>query len=207
MQIIIRNIKYIIIVLILSSLVLSCKKYKLSKEDKSWQPYSNGDILVFRSDENKRDSVFIDKIESHYNPNDPLTIGKEKFEFLFVSGEITLRKPIKTKLGHIFTREKIDVLQMSLDENQSYLKFVFNRKSDTLRYPTTVMSTKDLNKKLNGNTRVKIEAKEYYDVPFDHDLKYFWWNKKFGYVRFEFKNGTYLELDKFIRKGENILAN
>lgn len=202
----INNVKYTIAILLLSSfLIQACKTQKLSKEDKEWQPYSKGDILVFKSSDNKRDSIFIDKIESHSNPNDPLSTGKKKYEFLFVSGEITLQEPIKTKLGHTFDRERIDILQMTLDDSNSYIKFVFSKKSDSLKYPTTVLSINELEGKVDENNPVKIKAKEYYDLPFDYDLESFWWSKKYGYTRYEFKNGSYWELEKFIRKGRNIL--
>lgn len=201
----INNTKYIIILFLSSFLIQACKTQKLSKEDKEWQPYSKGDVLVFKSNDNKRDSIFIDKIESHSNPNDPLSTGKKKYESLFVSGEISLQNPIKTKIGHIFNRERIDVLQMTLDENQTYIKFVLSKKSDSLKYPTTVLTLNELKKKIGSNSSVEIEAKEYYDLPFDYDLKSFMWSKKYGYTRYEFKDGTYWELEKFIRKGNNIL--
>lgn len=202
----INNTKYIIVILFLSSfLIQACKTQKLSKADKEWQPYSKGDVLVFKSSDDKRDSIFIDKVESHFNPNDPLRTSEKKYEFLFVSGEITLQKPIKTKLGHTFNRERIDILQMTSDDSRSYMKFVFSKKSDSLKYPTTVLSIDELKEKIDEDSSVEIKAKEYYDLPFDYDLESFLWNKKYGYTRFEFKNGTYLELEKFIRKGKNIL--
>ena len=201
----INHIKYIVIILFLSSFIQACKTQRISEEGKKWQPYLKGDILIFKSNENKRDSIFIDKIKSHSNPNDPLSTGKKKYESLFISGEISLRNPIKTKLGHIFNRERIDILQMTLDDNQTYIKFVLSKKSDSLKYPTTVLTLNELKKKINNNSSAEIEAKEYYDLPFDYDLKSFRWSKKYGYTRYEFKNGTYWELEKFIRKGDNIL--
>lgn len=127
-----------------------------------------------------------------------------KYESLFVSGEISLQNPIKSRLGNTFYRERIDILQMTLDDNKMYIKFVFNKKSDSLNYPTTILTLDELKGSLNQNNSVEIDAKEYYDLPFDYDLKSFWWNKQYGYVRYKFKNAIYWELEKFIRKGKNI---
>jgi hypothetical protein len=206
----IKTIKLILAMSIISTL-FGCKTQKLATEDKSWQPYKKGDILIFKSNKNKKDSIFVNKIESHFNPKDPLSSTNEKFETLFVSGDITLQKPKKTKLGRIFNKEKIGILEMTLDESNKYLKFVFKKKSDTLKYPTTVLTLNELKNKVNRKKDIKafnsieIEAKEYYDLPFKFDLKNFWWSKNFGYVRYEFKNGEYWELKEFVRDGINIL--
>nr|WP_299484902.1 hypothetical protein [uncultured Allomuricauda sp.] len=197
--------KNYLIILALSSFLFACKSQKISNDDRKWQPYLKGDVLIFKSNENKKDSIFINKIESYNNPKDPLGASQKKYESLFISGEVSLKKPIKTRLGHTFNKERIDILEMVSDSNQTFIKFVFNKKSDSLKYPITVLTLDSLKKRVNGDGFVKIDAKEYYDLSFDYDLKSFIWNKKYGYTRFNLKNGTYWELEEFLRKDKNIL--
>ncbi len=201
-----KNIIFIIFSVILT---ISCSRtYRLSKSDFEWQPYKKGDILVFKSIDNERDTIFINGIKSYLNPDDPM-MPKEYNETLFISGERSLSKPRK-QAGHLFYREYIDILEVFSGEENTYLTFVFKKKSDTLSYPTTVLSIDNLKYKFKEKSKLShnsilIEAKDYYDLNFEYDLNFFWWSKQFGYVRYEFKNGIYWELEKFIRKGVNIL--
>lgn len=188
----------------------ACTKYKLSKEDKKWQPYKKGDVLVFKSSSNEIDTVFIRKIHTHTNGDDPLT-PKSFHQSLFVDAEVSLREPrIQNKKPYY--REYIGVLSMYAGKGTSSITFDLNKRSDTLSFPSNLLLTFSLKSLENKVSNLRYKSFEIIpnlsnDLSNDYDLKNYWWSKEFGYVRYEFKNGYYWELQEFLRKGKNILKN
>lgn len=96
-------------------------------------------------------------------------------------------------------------------DKESSIEFNISKR-DSFNYPVVVISVEDIEllksiKKINEINVIEIEAVPFYPSYFDKgfDLKKYYWSKNFGYVRYEFKDGTYWELKKFIRGNKNIL--
>lgn len=196
----------IIVVILTLFMINACTKYKLTKEDKKWQPYKEGDVLIFKSSKNEVDSIFISKIETSINGDDPLT-PKSFNQSLFIDADVSLKKPrIQNKKPYY--RESIGTLSMYAEKSGSYITFSLNKKNDTLDYPTLELSIDSLANLFKIRSKLKYKSIEISlgdNNDFSHDLKNYWWSKEFGYVRYEFKNGYYWELKKFLRKGKDIL--
>ena len=189
----------------------SCgKTYKLSEEALAWQPYKVGDVLIFKSNKGEIDTIYVREINSHTNPSDPLDFFPDYHQSLFVTGEIKLREPKVDMMKKKYFTENINLLNLHADEESPFFYFVFEKKTDTLDYPTTALTLDSLKLEFKTKKKLKygailIQAKEHYDLPFDYDLANFWWSKEYGYVRYEFKDGYYWELREFIRDNKNIL--
>jgi len=95
-----------LIFLIVLCFIIGCKKHKLSKEDLKWQPYKEGDLLIFKSSKNKLDTIFITNIESFTNPGDHLAINPTYHQSLFVNGDVSLSEPRK-QAGRLFYKESV----------------------------------------------------------------------------------------------------
>ena len=206
-----RELSSIIMIFLTLFMLNACTKYKLTKEDKKWQPYKEGDVLVFKSSKNEIDTIFVKDISVNSHTANPLDVSPY-YQGMSVTGEITLQKPFHNSSGHIFNTEFIDILSLGASKDYSSITFSLKKRSDTLKYPSTRLSIRALNSLFKTKARLKygsieIEAKEESDLPFNYDLKNYWWSKEFGYVRYEFKNGYYWELHEFVRKGKNILKN
>ncbi|WP_299362486.1 hypothetical protein [Winogradskyella sp.] len=194
------------ICLLLLIVSFGCKQYHVTDEVKRWQPYKKGDLIVFQSSKGELDSIFIKGVESSFLADDNLSISPDKHENITVTGEIILDEPIINSLGQIIKGEEISVLNIYADE-RTYFNFEYNKPSDSLNYPSTSLSFEDLKSLFNNktiNNDVVIDAVHQYDSPIIYDLKRIWWNKKFGYTKFEFNNGYSLSLIKFVRDKEDI---
>lgn len=191
------KIIYIILCIILVvSFFTSCRTDRLSKEDLKWQPYKEGDSLIFESNKNELKTIVVESIESHINPTDPLDVFPEKYETLFVTGKDVPVGIIKINAG----KEEGGRIYFELD----------NLSENTLWHPNTIYSIGEIKKMkteyLSNKEVYKIEAIQssdnLKDIPFD--LRYIYWSKEYGYVKFEYENDYEWELKSLIRDGIDI---
>ncbi|MCX2682184.1 hypothetical protein OOZ15_19745 [Galbibacter sp. EGI 63066] len=208
-MIFLKNYKDTFLVGLLIFSIFGCEKYSFPKNIDDWQPYKVGDIIVFESNKGNIDTVSIKKIHNSYLADDNLSVLPDKHQNIVVIGEAVLNKPIKTSLGGQIFKEEISLLSIYADESV-YFNFDFKRPSDGLNYPSTALTFLKLKtllekKEASNFNSIVIEAVNQYESLIQYDLKKFWWSKKYGYTRFDFKNGDYLKLVKFIREGKNIL--
>lgn len=204
-----KNHKETFLVGLLIFSMFGCEKYSLPKSIDDWQPYKVGDIIVFESNEGGIDTVSIKKIHNSYMVDDNLSAFPDKHQNIVAIGEVTLNEPITTSLGNQIFKEEISLLSLYADES-IYFNFDFKRPSDGLNYPSTALTFLELKtllekKEASNFNSTDIEAVNQYESVIQYDLKKFWWSKRYGYTRFDFKNGDYLKLIKFIREGKNIL--
>src|SRR5690554_1412747 len=86
---------------ILFSVLLSCgSEYKMKSESFDWQPYKIGDKLIFESNTNQIDTIFVREIKSYTNPDDHLAIFPDYYTTYFITGEITLINPLTSSIGN-----------------------------------------------------------------------------------------------------------
>ena len=178
-------------ILCFSTFSLSCSTYKLTESDLEWQPYREGDLLVFKSNLGEIDTIIVRSIETYNNPDDPLAFLPNKIQSLFVNG-------------------KQNILELDAGKKESYIHFTLKLGDKNLRCPNIIKSIKELAKKKSGqNEIIEIEATEYYDnlKELNFDLKNIYWSKEYGYIKLEFKNQYNWELQSFIRNGKNLIEN
>ncbi|MFY7670780.1 hypothetical protein ACOSP6_06795 [Tenacibaculum sp. MEBiC06402] len=196
---------------VLISLLLSCgKKHKMDSESFDWQPYEVGDKLVFESNNNEVDTIFVKEIKSYTNPGDHLAILPDYHTTYFITGEISLINPFTSSIGNKVTRDYVDILQLSSGKETDYLTLNLKKRRDTLSYSEITFKISELKSKFKNKSKYKsieIDAESYNDMPFAYDLKTVFWSKEFGYTKYEFKNGNSWELIEFIRNDKNILKN
>lgn len=170
----------------------SCKKYIISRSDLDWQPYREGDILIFESNKKEIDTIKIESIEIYTNPNDPIALFPEKSQTLFVSDE------------------NLEVLILQAGKNGTDVHFPIRLGKRPLNYPCTILNLQKLKrvKRINSSI-VLIEAFENCDNMKDRsfDLSNILWSKEFGYLKMEFKDDYSWELKSFVRGGKEILNN
>ena len=169
-------------------MLFSCRTYKISQNDLKWQPYKDGDVLVFESNKGELDTITIRSIEKYTNPDDPLAVFPNKLQSLFVIAQKS-------------------VIEMRANKGGTSIHFTIRLGINHLKYPSTVVDVKELENVKMKEGRYIIEAKEYYDnmkdVPFD--LRYIYWSKEYGYLGLEFKDNYIWSLKSFIRDGKEKL--
>ncbi|MCB4800262.1 hypothetical protein [Neotamlana laminarinivorans] len=196
-------------IFILIPLLLSCRaEYKIDSESFDWQPYEIGDKLVFKSNANEVDTIFVKEISSYTNPNDHLALFPDYQTTYFITGEISLINPFTSSIGNKVTKDYVDILKLSSGEETDYLTLNFKKRRDTLSYSEITFKISELESKFENKSKyesIEIDAEYNNDMPFAYDLKTVFWSKEFGYIKYEFKNGNSWNLTEFIRNGENIL--
>lgn len=181
--------KWLIILFPVLFMVFSCTTNKINKNDLEWQPYKEGDVLVFESNKGELDTIDIKSIEVYINPDDPLAVFPKKIESHFVIGQQS-------------------ILEMTANDENTDIKFTIKLGNNNLKYPGVVVNIQELKKMIPDiHKRYVIVAKEYYDnlkdIPFD--LLYIYWSKEYGYLGLEFKGNYIWTLKSFIRDGNEIL--
>ena len=74
-----KTIVYILTYCFVVTTVFSCSKhYKLKKDDIKYIPYKGNEILVFQSDKNRRDTIFLNGMSDFNGCGDPLAISPDK---------------------------------------------------------------------------------------------------------------------------------
>ena len=170
--------------------------------------------MIFKTNEDKIDTIFVEEITSiktatggryFQNIGD---IGKGD-ETLFVSGEISLEKPRK-QAGKLYYREYVDLLRLEVSKEEFGYLVLENIKGRNWSYKNRIHKTDSLDRlegrKLHNLNDVIVFVNDKIGHKNDDNvLINIFWSKKYGYIRYEFKDGSYWELQKFIRDNKNIL--
>jgi hypothetical protein len=202
------NLNRILIIFTAFTLASCGRTYEIREPTRAWQPYQEGDVLVFESTTGQTDSIFVQKIETYTNPDDHLDLFPTKFQTMFVSGEMTLRTPFVNTIGQLVTKEHITLIEISSGKKNDRLLLTIHRPRDTTDFPTTVLQVPELDSIETHSIKSEkftIEAKEYFNLPNSDDLKTYIWNKKLGYLGYELENGEVCTLTEFWRDGKNLL--
>lgn len=188
--------KKVLHLFVMTSILISCNRYTLSKDDLSWQPYLEGDQLVFESSEGELDTIEIIHIQLFKAEDDPLAIFPNVFETLYVTG----------KGRSILSIE-------ASDKGTSRVSFNLKLGESYMKYPAMYCDVDEIqptkNRKPLGEFTeyFKIKTAERYeniqDYPFD--LRYIYWSNKYGYLGLEFKDEYIWSLKSFIRDGKERL--
>lgn len=169
-------------------MLFSCRTYNISQSDLEWQPYKEGDILTFESSEGERETIEIKNVEVYKNPDDPLAVFPNKLQSVFVIAQK-------------------NVFEMNASRKGTAIHFAIRLGNKELKYPSTILGIKELEKIIKEDGNYVIEAKEFYDNMKDEpfDLRYIYWSKEYGYLGLEFKDKYKWILKSFVRGGKEIL--
>jgi hypothetical protein len=166
-------------IFILILLQFSCgTKYKLNSNSFDWQPYKIGDKLVFESNTDEIDTIFVKDIERNKNPDDQLAIFPNYDITYSISGEISLTNPFTSSIEKKVTKDYVNILKLSPGKETDYLTLNFDKRGDTLKHPIVVVEISELNSKFKNISKyesIEIDAKSYYDnLQVKYDLKSFY---------------------------------
>jgi hypothetical protein len=191
--------KKLMIIISIASMLFSCKTYKLTAEDLSWQPYEEHDKLIFKFSNGDREEVLIKDISRHINPDDPLTVFPNMVESLFVTSNKEILKLESTGSGG----QPSITFSIKLNDERNH------------EYPLTVMPLNYSNEMIVSDRYIgkikvfQIRAEQSYDnlKQFHYDLQFIYWCKEYGYVGLEFTDGSKWVLQSLIRNGVNIAGS
>lgn len=173
--------------------------YKLNKEDLEWNPYEGGEILIFQSNKDDIDTIFIKEVKKESVPVDPLAIFQKYYEVLDVYVKHSNPTPIhehnyveNSFLNIAATSDKNTIIDFDLAAKNSSFYASSYYKKDIDMLPVRKLVTK----KFTYNDVIILEPQslEYYER--DEFITAVYWSKGNGYVRYDLKNGVFWELIK-----------
>jgi len=186
-----KNNQLLLVLIFLA--VLSCSKtYKIPKEVFALNPYNKGERLIFESNKNKNDSIYIYEINHFTSVNDPLGIIADKEEHYSLTTKRSENASFSDPFFSIIsTEEKGIMVKMELHTEDAWF------------YGKNNYSLNELNKLPLKTIRVK--DKEYTDVWVfnatdreyenrDNFIEKLYWSKSNGIIRYDKKNNEVWEL-------------
>lgn len=153
--------------------------------DKIWQPYQQGDSLVFFN--NKGDTIRwgISQIDTRSNPSDPLLLLNHRIYSTFVSTMSNFDAII-----HIREEESIKTIYFEPRFRRGCIKVIEDEKNhtnlDSIKY-----NQMDLFKITPHPTDLRIEPYQ----------KTIYWSSQYGYIKIFYSDGVVWELKSLSRNG------
>jgi hypothetical protein len=164
----------------------------LTEQDKVWNPYREGDVLIFRSKDGQIDTIVITRIEANRFPEG---LGAQTNERLKVLAQLDRQSTSKSPLT-------VSLLYLSAKTSQHSSKVDFEFSVGGGVFWGTPFAIMELDE--YGEEYLELPYKTFSDVirvddnsnqiyrPYD--IATIFWSKSAGYVKCEKKDGTIWEL-------------
>jgi len=192
-----KNINTLIVI---SFLLIGCgSKTYLTEDEKRYNPYKEGDVLIFQNNENKLDTIFINSINDNLFPDAP---GPLKYynESIIVSSKLTEsnRKincndflEIRSK-----TAESPTIIDFGLCGNG--YRFIDGTRTINQLNKIKPIELQIMNKPLNDILTIANTGK--YKTDIANSIENIYWSKSIGYVGFDKADSSkYRLVNKYYR--------
>ncbi|WP_430410681.1 hypothetical protein [Kordia sp.] len=197
------------LLMILLLIFTSCKVYKLDHSDYDWQPYKKGDILIFENSNGKIDTINVRESNTR-NAKEitPYKFFSEKHQINSSRGELNNDAPTIVQSKPILFKRNISLVYIGRENDSAYIGFSEYKPPANYNIFVPIKKMEDFiyEDNLLGKCYKVNNIDNYYNG-FNNPLNSLFFSKKYGYLRFNFKDGNFVQLRKFIRNGVNILPN
>jgi hypothetical protein len=153
----------------------SCSNYKIKKNDFSLIPYKGKETLVFKSTENKFDTIFLNGFDKYSAGSDPLAIFPDKYEIYRLN--CTVSDPnynryldgksiIELSAGQDETIIWFDIL---MKESRFYGKSIYSK----TEFNSIPLSKITINKKVYDDVKI-FESDGSYEKRINYAERFYW---------------------------------
>jgi hypothetical protein len=199
------NCLRLVIALLVTASFTQCKTTRLSSQAYEWMPYKGGEVLVFSSNENDVDTLFL--LEVHTSTSGRGEMGMDaNYESLSVEYRHTEHYDDQDTAGFgwdsfvsIIARGNGDVLNVGLQAKRA---FFYSTQPDPLIKSLNDVEPKTVSTRYGDYDDVYIfeptkeDLSEYYEHNKNVYVKKLYWSKSEGLVRYDKLNGEIWELKK-----------
>lgn len=187
----------VVLILVLLSSCFKSRTYLTSKE-KSWNPYKEGQVLIFESSNYERDTIHIEKVDFGF----PDGLGVEYYEFL----KVFSKRSSSPDLGEYFSKTfGFLTIAAKSEKEPSYIEFGIEVQNAQF-IERQHYSFEDLSEL--AETWLTIPYGKFDDVivignktnysSIPKAIETIYWSKSKGYIRLDKYDGTYWELIEII---------
>ena len=188
--------KRVLLILFIMGFILSCTK-ELKENERAWNPYTMNETLIFESSAKKLDTIVVNKIINNAVSSSPAP-ELYRHTYLMVYAESIVFKKSKLYNTQILTissstPNRLAGIGFGLRLNNANFGSSYKLK-DLEEYPTMSITTKAG----TFNDVIKLKPEIYYSERED-EVKFMYWSKKDGYIKFERADGFTWELiEKYV---------
>ncbi len=193
--------KFIISILILIVLTSCGKTIRLADEDFRWIPYKGNETLVFNSNTDDTDTIFLLGTNRQKVPTDPLDAFPTNLEHFTIASRCSDPGPPSGEHRYL----ESEFLELSASEHKSPYLTLHHAGKDAWFYGGEFMELKDLDtiKLIPLTTKLRTyndiillnpESSEYSDR--GNFITKVYWNKSEGLIRYDKQDSVYWELAK-----------
>ncbi len=181
-----------LLILVIMAMSSCSKTHRIPKKYLDLIPYKEGEILVFKSNKKKFDTIFINTVSNSISVNDPLGVFSDKEEMISVAAKLDRKSSFVSRIVSLSSTEKKGLI----------LQITF-RTNEGCYYNLNAWSVSTL-ENLNIH-KLKIQNKLYEDIWIftatdrkfeerDDFIEKLYWSKSKGVIRYDKKNGEFWEL-------------
>ena len=191
-QITIKSSFYIVLILVICNSCFSQNRSFLTEEQKKWNPYRDGQVLIFKSNSNLVDSIHIIEGENLTFPDGPRLMYYNEILRVVASHELPgVKNPVNTHFFKIFA---------ATNEESAYINFIIHTENfgffgddftiDELDSLPTIV----LNLPNQTLTDVIVIGDRTNSLDVETAIETLYWSKSKGYVKLELYDGSIWEL-------------
>lgn len=184
--------KRILPTLFIMILSLSCKK-ELKESERNWNPYTMNEVLIFESSEEELDTIVINEIVDNAVSSSPAPeLYRHTYLMIYRKRKLEENKFSST-----------EILNISSSTPQKKARIGFGLRLNNANFGSWY-ELEELNKhpQMSVTTKagtfddvIKLQPEIYYSKRED-EVKFMYWSKKDGYIKFERADGFTWELTK-----------
>lgn len=174
----------------MACLLASCAPARLTKEELAFNPYKKGDVLVYKDSNNTVDTIIIKRVKRYGATKGGLYLLPH-YHILDVRGKFTSKKHESTNPD--LAKYGFSVISLRKDMENTKLQVPFHLKGDKMFYCDKAINLIDAE-----CVTFRFEPQSYQPlVEIDYE-------KRFGFTRYVYSDGTVTRLVAFIRDKKNI---
>lgn len=181
------------LIVIFFLIVLASCTNKLSEDEREWNPYVINEVLIFESSENERDSIVIDEVIMDAVSSGPTPeLYRHTYLMIYRKRKLEENQFSNTEILNISSSTPNKPAKIGFELSFENADFGSWYKLEELnKYPTMSITTKAG----TFNDVLKLHPEIYYSKRED-EVKFMYWSKKNGYIKFERADGFTWELVK-----------
>lgn len=199
-----KKFKNILIIAIFTLIGASCSQsYKLKEGDLNYIPYEGNEILVFKSDQNRMDTIFLKGISDFNGCGDPLAIFPDKCQ----GKSLNCTRTDPNYDRYLEGKQLVELVASSRSE--TYISFDIVLKGSWFYNASESLSLHQFDSIPNKN--LKIENKTYSDVKIFEATQYakqyedrknyavrFYWSENEGFLGLDRRDEKWRLIKKYV---------
>ena len=190
---------FILVTALLAFINVSCSQNRtyLTEQEKEWNPYREGQILIFGTSDGRADTMAITRVEDKRFPDGIGALENERLGVLVrISSPSISKKPIDVMLLHLLAKTTKDPSEISFELRLGGGSFWGKTRSFEELEGYSEFSLQTQGRKFDDVIEINDNSNQVFR---GDDIATIFWSKSVGYIKCIKKDGTIWELVNIIK--------